>query len=226
MCTVVVRVEPGAPVRLLALRDEFADRDFDDPGAWWPDRPGVIGGRDRRAGGSWCVSDVASGVSALLVNRIERMDGTPSRGILPLAAVTHGERWTDHVDHRSMASFNLVFARPDGTTIWSWDASELRRTDLDAGTHLITSRGVDADDAKTRRFAPAFRDTPVTGWQAVVDGCLPDDAESALVVRREFDSRRYATVFGQLVTGVAGELTITHSRTPWLGDTWDSESWR
>lgn len=42
MCTVVVRWSPGEPVLLLALRDELVGRDFDDPGEWWPEHPGVV----------------------------------------------------------------------------------------------------------------------------------------------------------------------------------------
>ena len=217
MCTVVLRWAPGEPVRLLALRDEFVERDFDDPGAWWPEQPGVIGGRDRAAGGSWCVSDVATGVTALLVNRIERFEGSPSRGTLPLAAVAHEDGWTDAVDHAGMAAFNLVLARPSGVTVWVWDASALRRLDLGPGTHTVVSRGVDAGDAKTMRFAPQF-DT--RDWREVVGGCEPSDEEGALVVRHVHEGRTYATVFGQLITSAAGSLHLAHTRTPWQAATW------
>src|ERR1700710_291859 len=65
MCTVVVRWSEGEPVQVLALRDELVGREFDDPGEWWPGLPGVIGGRDRSAGGTWCAVDVDRGVTAL-----------------------------------------------------------------------------------------------------------------------------------------------------------------
>ena len=93
MCTVVVRWSAGEPVLVLALRDERTDREFDDPGAWWPEQPHVVGGRDRAAGGSWCVTDVASGSTALVLNRGQRRvaaPGAPSRGVLPLLAVGLG----------------------------------------------------------------------------------------------------------------------------------------
>src|SRR4051794_41760183 len=88
MCTVVCRWLPDEPVQILAVRDELISRDFDLPDEWWPAQPGVIGGRDQQAGGSWCVSDLASGVTALVLNRIERRTGAPSRGVLPFAAVS------------------------------------------------------------------------------------------------------------------------------------------
>ncbi|MEO9139244.1 MAG: NRDE family protein [Jatrophihabitans sp.] len=222
MCTVVCRHSPGDPVEILALRDEFVARAFDGPGAWWPDQPSVIGGRDRTAGGSWCVSDLDSGLTALLVNRIERFEGTPSRGLLPLAAVAHRDGWTEHVDHTGMASFNLMLAGPDGVTVWVWDAVDLRRVDLDAGTHMITSRGVDADDAKTQRFAPQFERGK---WIDVVTACEPSSAEGSLVVRHEHEGRTYATVFGQLITATPGALRIAHTRTPWQAGTWVEQTW-
>lgn len=222
MCTVVCRVEPGEQVRILALRDEFVDREFDGPGAWWPDQPSVIGGRDRLAGGSWCVSDVASGYTALLLNRIERFTGTPSRGLLPLAAVALGADWTGALEHRGMAGFNLVLAGPSSVVVWVWDAQSLRRLDLVAGTHLITSRGVDSDDAKTERFAPLFA---AGSWLDVVTSRDPSPDAGALVVRREHEGRTYATVFGQLITAQRGALRIAHSRTPWQRDTWQDETW-
>jgi hypothetical protein len=222
VCTVVTRWQPGEPVRILAIRDEFVSRDFDQPGAWWPDQPTVIGGRDRRAGGSWCVSDVETGVSALVLNRIERHTGTPSRGVLPLAAVAHGPRWPEHVDHREMASFTLVLAGSGGVTAWTWDATELRSTDLAAGTHVFTSRGLDADDEKAGRLAPQFATRP---WLEVVTEHPPADDRTALIVRHPFETDTYATVFGQLIAAKPGELRVSHSRTPWDASTWVDESW-
>lgn len=220
MCTVVCRWQPGEPVRILALRDEFVERDFDEPGAWWADQPSVIGGRDRAAGGSWCVTDVGTATTALVVNRIERFEGTPSRGLLPLAAVA-GD-WTAAVDHRAMAAFHLLVAGPDGATLWVWDTSALRRLTLGAGTHLVTSTGVDTGDAKTRRFAPRF--DAADDWTKVVEGEQPSAEDGALVVRHEHLGRVYATVFGQLITASPGDLHIAHSRTPWSG-AWTEQRW-
>ena len=220
MCTVVLRHRPAEPVRFLALRDEFADRAFDEPGRWWPGQPDAVGGRDRTAGGTWCASEVTTGATALLVNRIERLTGTPSRGLLPLAALKHGERWVDVIDHRAMASFNLVLATPRGVTVWIWDAETLRRVEPGPGTHLVTSQGLDADDPKSRRFAPAFAAADDAAWPALVGGCEPSADDSALVVSREYVGRRYATVFGQSITAAPGALSVAWSRTPWVPGSW------
>jgi uncharacterized protein with NRDE domain len=209
-------------VRILAIRDEFISRDFDPPGEWWPSAPGVVGGRDQRAGGSWCVTDVASGLTALVLNRRERQTGEPSRGVLPLAAVSAGVDWPERVEHRGMASFNLVLAGPDGVTAWTWDTDRLRRTDLGPGLHVFTSSGVDPDDPKATAYAPRFA---AEDWLDVVGSREPSDEVGALVVRHETETDVYATVFGQLITAAPGDLRIVHSRTPWRRDTWTEQRW-
>jgi uncharacterized protein with NRDE domain len=222
MCTVVTRWRCGAPVRILAIRDEFVSRDFDPPGKWWPDQPTVVGGRDRLAGGSWCVSDYATGVTALVLNRTERHTGTPSRGVLPLAAVAAGTGWPERVAHGQMASFTLVLAGPSGVTAWTWDATELRRHDLEPGMHVFTSRALDRGDEKADRLRPQFAGRP---WRDVVTEHPPANDPTALIVRHPFETDTYATVFGQLITATAGDLRISHSRTPWDAATWLDGRW-
>lgn len=222
MCTVVTRWQDGEALRILAIRDELVSRDFDPPGAWWPEQPSVIGGRDRLAGGSWCVSDFRTGVTALVLNGTEKHTGTPSRGVLPLAAVAEGPRWPKLVDPAQMASFTLVLAGPDGVTAWTWDATALRRQDLEAGTHVFTSRGLDGGDEKSGRLAPQFASRP---WKDVVTERPPVDDRTALIVRHPFETDTYATVFGQLITSRPGQLRVEYSPTPWDAQTWRDESW-
>ena len=219
----MIRWRPGEQLPILAVRDELHSRSFDEPDRWWPDQPGVVGGRDRQAGGSWCVSEVASGVTALVLNRPERRTGTPSRGTLPLAAVAHGERWTRELDHRAMASFVLVLAAPSGVIAWEWDGATLRRRDLPPGLHIVTPHGVDPGDPRALRLAPLLAVRP---WRDVVTAEWPDDDEAALLVRRELDGDVYGTVFAQLITSEPGEVRIDHSRTPWHAASWRTRTWR
>jgi Transport and Golgi organisation 2 len=209
-------------LRILAIRDELVTRPFDPPASWWPEHPTVIGGRDRLAGGSWCVSDVVTGRSALVLNGRQRRDGAPSRGTLPLAAVGAGESWTQHVDYPLMASFLLVLATPSGMTVWDWDQAALSRVELGPGTHMITTDGLDPSNPRTSRFAPLFASRP---WYEVVTSATPSADMSALVVRREVEGNVYGTVFGQLITASAGELRISWSATPWTDGSWTEQSW-
>src|SRR5437870_3861357 len=87
VCTVVFTLAPGTavPLRVLAIRDELVSRSFALPDTHWPRLPNAFGGRDLKAGGTWCASDIASGTTSALLNRPERMDaaeGAPSRGEL------------------------------------------------------------------------------------------------------------------------------------------------
>jgi uncharacterized protein with NRDE domain len=220
VCTVVVRWSPGAAVEVLALRDELVGRDFDDPGAWWPDQPTVVGGRDRVAGGSWCVTDTATGVTALVLNRPQKRDGSPSRGALPLLAVAHGTAWPDHLDVTGMASFAVVLAAPDALTLWVFDGEQLTSEALPEGTHMVTSGG--AEDGKADRYLADFAAAPADTWPSLVAAHEPRDDVAALVVHHPFEGGVYATVFGQVIAAQPGRVDLQWSRTPWRLDSWRS----
>ena len=225
MCTVVVRWSPDASVLVLALRDELVGRDFDDPGAWWPDQPDVHGGRDRTAGGSWCVTDARSGVTALVLNRPQRRfaaAGAASRGVLPLLAAAHGRDWTSHLELDGMASFALVLAGPDALTEWEYDGQELASRELPPGVHMVTSGG--AEDGKADRYLAEFAARPAAdAWRELVVGRDPQDDPAALVVRHPTEGAVYATVFGQVIESRPGAVTLSWSRTPWIDDSWTTQ---
>lgn len=88
MCTVIVLHRPGEPwpILLAANRDERLDRAWEAPAFHWP---GVIGGRDSTAGGTWMAMNRA-GVVATVLNRPGSLGPAPgkrSRGELPLMAL-------------------------------------------------------------------------------------------------------------------------------------------
>lgn len=227
MCTVVVRWYAGRPVQLLALRDELAGRDFDDPGRWWPDQPTVVGGRDRVAGGSWAVTDVTTGASALVLNRPERRlaeVGAPSRGVLPLLATRHGGDWPGQLDLSGMASFTLVLVEPDRLRLWAFDGERLTSSEPGEGTTMVTSGG--AEDGKADRHLAGFvAGSFPDGWRALVQAQPPADDLAALVVRHGLGDRVFATVFGQLLEVVPGRLRVSSSRTPWAPGSWVDGDW-
>ncbi|UOY02152.1 NRDE family protein [Blastococcus sp. PRF04-17] len=222
MCTVAVRWSPGRPAQILALRDELTSRDFDDPGRWWPEFPGAVGGRDRTAGGTWCATDVASGATALVLNRPEKRlgdPGAPSRGLLPLLGVARGADWPAAIRLEGMASFSLVLVTSDRLTTWLFDGERLSSAEHPEGTLLVTSGG--PEDRKADRWLGRFAEAPFPeGWQELVLASEPADDPSALVVRHEEDGLVYATVFCQLMDAVPGRLRLEYSRTPWIEGSW------
>jgi hypothetical protein len=208
LCTVVLRWAPGGPSRVLALRDELVGRPFDDPDRHWPDQPDAVGGRDRLAGGSWCVTDVATGVAGLVLNRPERREaapGAPSRGVLPLLATRYGPDWAEHVPLAGMASFTLLLVTPDV---------------------VMEVPGGSPEDGREQRYLAGFAAAdPPGGWLAMVRGSAPADDPAALLVRHRHGDRVFATVFGQLIEARPGAVEIAYSRTPGGAESWARRTW-
>ncbi|SDR25423.1 NRDE family protein [Thermostaphylospora chromogena] len=205
MCTVVVSVVPDAkvPVLLVGVRDEFAQRPWEPPGRHWPDRPGLIGGRDLRAGGTWLAVDPAARRAAALLNGRgvpAGEDRRRSRGHLPLAAAAEGDLLD--ADLSRYDPFHLVLADLAGVRLWHWDGVSLTADGLPPGTHMIVNSGWERGEGDRRvayfrpRFAAAPRpdgrgpeEEPAAYWGrwaelAAGDGLAPDDPR-ALVVRHE-----------------------------------------
>lgn len=222
MCTVVCRWQPGATVHMLALRDEFVGREFDNPDRWWPDQPDVVGGRDRLAGGTWCGCDSRTGAIAVVLNRPERLVAAPgaaSRGVLPLLAIRHGRAWVDQLDLVPMASFNLMLVTSDSLDWWTFDGQRLDHSTLPAGAHMAKPRGLAAEP-----LAPELADP--TRWADLLRDSVPLPDPSGLLVRIERDDRVYATVFGQLITSSPGTVRIAYSRTPQDPNSYAHDEWQ
>lgn len=156
MCTVVLLHRSGHawPLLLAAIRDERIDRAWDPPAPYWPDRPGVVGGRDRLAGGTWMASDGAS--VACVLNRPGTLGSQPgkrSRGALPLAALA-GEA----IEHGAYAAFNLVSANSDGGWILESDDGNAQRRPVPEGVSMLTAHGLDSGESpRARLHLPRFR---------------------------------------------------------------------
>jgi len=178
VCTVVIDVADAGSSRMLAVRDEDPSRPWDALGAWWPDEyPGVIGIRDRRAGGAWMAIDPSSHRLAVLLNRADVLDlpDAASRGSLALESVSgRSPSGTPR-----MHGFNLVEVTPDGARVVSWDGESLRETPVRPGVHMIAHD--DLDDPATPRIArwlPRFRDEvpDAAGWPGAWVSLLAETA--------------------------------------------------
>ncbi len=158
MCTVILSVRPDR-ILLAANRDERVDRQWDPPAAWWPDRPGVIGGRDRTGGGTWMAMN-AAGVVATVLNRPGTLGpaaGKRSRGDLPLMAVEHPDAARaavaiEALDASLWRGFNMVIA--DRTGAWfirGIGAGHPRAERLPVGVSMVTAH--DPNDLTSPRTA-------------------------------------------------------------------------
>lgn len=155
MCLVLVAVDPrgDVPIIVAANRDERHDRPADALG-WWSDRPGLLAGRDRVAGGAW-FGVGANGRFAAVLNdhRFSPPAGAPSRGELvpgflessdPTARVhalvAERERYAGfHLLGGSAAGLHYC-ARVSDTPVA-----------LGPGLHTVDNSGLDVEDPRSMR---------------------------------------------------------------------------
>ncbi len=206
MCTLVLLRRPRDlwPLVIAANRDEMRDRPGLPPGRHWPERPGVIGGRDPVGGGSWlAVAD--RGLVAAVLNRRGSLGpaaGKRSRGELVLKALEHsGARRAAaalaRIDPGAWRSFNLVVA-DRGEAFWLRHAGDGRITVRPLGDGLTMLTAGEADDptcARIRRHRPRFLrlaspapDNPDwRGWQRLLAATAEDTADprEAMCIRTE-----------------------------------------
>lgn len=185
MCTVIVEVPQrvDAATRVLAVRDEDPDRAWDPPGQWWPERyPGVVGVRDRLAGGAWLAADPRAGRLAVILNRPEWIESAPetplgSRGAIPLDSV-----WGRPVtDPPHTQSFNLVEVHAGSTRVSAWNGERLAPQQLSPGVHMLAHHAVDdPGTARIQHWLPEFRalaGLPDAGWRDAWVAVLARSAE-------------------------------------------------
>lgn len=217
VCTVVVSIRPDR-ILLAANRDEMASRAWDPPSAWWPDRPGVIGGRDRTGGGTWMAMN-RHGVVATVLNRSGTLGpaaGKRSRGDLPLMAVEHptadeAAAVIEGLDAGQWRGFNMVLADHHG----AWFARGLgyghpRAERLPQGVSMVTAHDPnDMTSPRTARHLHRFEATEpsVAGWRPILADRHGHPSEQINVSPRDSGFRTVCASF----------VTLTADRPPeWL----------
>lgn len=135
---------------LLGVRDEFSDRPWLPPGRHWPEHPGLVGGQDLQAGGTWlAVQPQAPRVACVLNGHGEAAPDAQrvTRGGLPLRLAATGR--LGEFEPALYDPFHLVCAAPDATHLWSWDGRAFTERTLGPGLHVIVNSGLEgADDHK------------------------------------------------------------------------------
>ncbi|WEG09299.1 NRDE family protein [Microbacterium horticulturae] len=196
VCTVIVRVPAaaGEPVRLLAVRDEDPARPWQPLGEWWPDRPGVIGVRDVRAGGAWLAVDAAAGRLAVLLNR-ESPPVPPG-----VAQVSRGGIVLDAVAGRpphptpAVLGFNLVTVDQSGVHVVTWDGAVRTELTVPPGTHMIAHH--DLDDPRSPRIVAwhdAFAAADPDEWMPLLARTAQLDPADDRAIIRDNNAHGYPT---------------------------------
>ncbi|MGD9742808.1 MAG: NRDE family protein [Dongiaceae bacterium] len=175
MCSIVILYRPTHdwPVLIGANRDEMADRPWDPPGRHWPDRPQVVAGRDRLAGGSWLgMND--QGVVAGIMNRSSSLGPAPgkrSRGELVLEALDHADaedaaEALAALDPGAYRPFNMAIAdNRDAYWLRNLGIREgwVEVEKLPPGLSMLTAhdRNDTANSKRIAAFLPRFEAAPV-----------------------------------------------------------------
>jgi Transport and Golgi organisation 2 len=145
MCTAIVSVGPGQ-ILLAGIRDELTDRAWRPPARHWPEYPGLTGGLDLLAGGTWlAVADSDARVACVLNGRGQLAPAAArrSRGVLPLLAAAEGKLARDGL--AAFDPFHLLTAEPGRVSLASWDGERLTERELPAGLHMIVNSGLASD---------------------------------------------------------------------------------
>ena len=184
MCTLVVLYRPDErwPLIVAANRDEMLSRTWKAPGRHWPDRPHVVAGLDKEAGGSWLgIND--DGLVAAVLNRVGSLGaqaGKRSRGELVLEALDHAEasdaaEAMTALNPDAYRSFNL-FVADSQQAYWLRHDGEAGRgieaAPLPEGLSMITAHDRnDVESPRIRDYLGRFAQAPVPdpesgNWEA------------------------------------------------------------
>ncbi len=203
MCSIILSI--GAEgVFAAANRDEMINRPWETPAEYWP---GICGGRDVLAGGTWLALNRA-GVLAAVLNREGTLGPAPgkeSRGTLPLRALQHdtaaeGAKTIGTLDAGAFRPFNLVLADENGAFfIRGLGVGQPETVPLAAGVHMITAG--EPDDLARPRIAkhlPRFQAAPFAQWGKLLADSSGDRADQINVKAAQNDG--FGTVCASLVS--------------------------
>lgn len=237
MCLLVLAWLSHPRYRLVVAgnRDEFHDRPA-SPLGWWTDMPGILAGRDLRAGGTW-LGVSRSGRFGVVTNfrnvEAAALEGSPSRGqLVPryLGAANEPGRFVDELGESAprFAGFNLLVGGPTSLHYYSNTVAEGRR-ELPPGIYGLSNHRLDepwpkltrtrmrfaavlaAEDPAPAALLDLLADREPAGADAPAANGLPVELERALsapFVRHD----RYGTRCSTLVRVEHGGRTVVHER--------------
>lgn len=149
MCLIALawKVRADLPLVVAANRDEWRERPA-QPAHWWTDRPGILAGRDLRAGGTW-MGVTAEGRFAAVTNFRDPSDKRStarSRGELVadfLAGSESAARFLSNLSARDHEynGFNLIVG--DGLTLLYYGSREGHVRALDRGVYGLSNHLLD-----------------------------------------------------------------------------------
>jgi uncharacterized protein with NRDE domain len=245
VCLGLLRFDPDAewPVLLTSIRDEFLARPAAPPDAWWPeDHPGLIGGKDVHAGGTWLAVDpLLRRVAAVYTpgKPTAADSGLRSRGELPLlalrAAGAAGPTPAQPIDPSRYEPFSLLVADAGGVSWSVWKDGEWSVTAIEPGMHTLNNWGLDVVDASARqaRWRPLFGDAvpgtvalegePQDVWRSWIELLAREpepEKDDSLFLLRKVNDEGYGTKSASLIAIGPDALRYDATETPWEAASW------
>jgi uncharacterized protein with NRDE domain len=174
MCLILAawQTDPAFPLVIAANRDEFFARPTRSA-AFWPESPGLLGGRDLSAGGTWLGITRGSRFAALTNFRdpAREKPTAPSRGALVTGFLQGEETTQEYLTGVAAKSgeyngFNLLVC--DGRTLACFNNIEGRTEVLAPGIHGLSNHVLNTPWPKVKSATAAL--------QASL-GDLPDTAQ-------------------------------------------------
>ncbi len=193
MCLIALALDAHDEFALVvaANRDEYYAREA-SAATWWSDRPGVWGGRDRAAGGSWLAVDRRGRLAAVTnVRDPSAPAGQRSRGALVADFVGSDAPLADYAADvaargAEFAGFNLLLFDPAAAEplLYVSNRHPQRVAALRAGVHGLSNGVLGSDWPKVRmltgRLARSLADAGASLeaelLDALADRSQPDDS--------------------------------------------------
>jgi uncharacterized protein with NRDE domain len=170
MCLIAIawRIVPESPLIFIGNRDEFHQRPA-APATWWDSPPGILAGRDLKAGGTWLGLN-RQGHFAVVTNFREggNEPATRSRGELVtrfLEGMDGDAHWSLlHDQAQDYAGYNLVFY--DGDTLGYFSNRGMHRRSLEPGLYALSNHFLDTPWPKVTRLKQALNAQLKLRWDS------------------------------------------------------------
>lgn len=242
VCLGLLRYDPSAewPILLTSIRDEFLGRPAAPPDAWWPiAHPGLIGGKDVHAGGTWLAVDpVLRRVAAVYTPGTPTTpeSGLRSRGEIPLLALrAAGSGDPQLIVPSQYEPFSLLVAGVDAVTWSVWKDGDWTVTQIEPGMHTLNNWGLDVVDESARqaRWRPRFGDAVPAAvsmqgpsrdsWGSWIDLMAHEpepEKDDSLFLLRTVKEEGYGTKSASLIAIGPDALRYDSTEKPWEPATW------
>lgn len=163
MCLIALAWQAHAdfPLLVAANRDEWRDRPA-EPAHWWPDHPGILAGRDLKAGGTWMGVTRGGRFSAITNFRdpAVRDSSAPSRGALVADFLLGDEAPTGYLSHlapRAQAYNGFSLLVGDGRDLRYFASREDESRTIEPGVHGLSNHLLDEPWPKVKLAREAMQ---------------------------------------------------------------------